>query len=487
MPSNTKRSPRSRASEERAEPTWRAALRARIRGAVWLGFIVGTGALLMLSIAEGGAPSMAFLAWGPDSGSEVASARATAPVPVVRSFTKTPLHREALEAPLKSEPVITNASGVPAEPPAVPAVPPPWTLPSNAIDPTLAETRDGRLVQTLSTGEEIEFTLEPDLQATAKMELSRYGVEHGSIVAMDPVTGELIAYAEHAEGKPNLRHLAVQANGPAASIFKMVTATALLENGLSPTSEICTRGGLRKLSLGHLRPDAARDTRCETLKEAFGASTNAAFARWSDQLLDAPKLNEVANRYLFGRRIPFVYGVGVSAPVIPKGSRLGFAKAAAGFSRTSMSPLHAAMMAGAVANGGKMMAPRLVRRATRGDEVLYEAATAELASVMSAETASALTDVMLSTTTTGTAKKFFIKNGREKIRGVSFAAKTGHLSGGEGLHGHYSWFVAFAPAEEPEVAVAALVVNGEVWTTKGAVLAQRFLASYFNDKRRAAQ
>ena len=134
-----------------------------------------------------------------------------------------------------------------------------------------------------------------------------------------------------------------------------------------------------------------------------------------------------------------------------------------------------------------MMAPRLVRRASRGGAVLYEAATAELASVMSADTARSLTDIMLSTTTTGTAKKFFIKNGREKIPGVAFAAKTGHLSGGEGLHGHYSWFVAFAPAEEPEVAVSALVVNGEVWTTKGAVVAQRFLSSYFKSRYRAAQ
>jgi penicillin-binding protein A len=481
MSLNTKRSSHPRASQEAVESTWRISLRSRVRGALWIGFFVGMAALVVLSVAEGGAPSMAFLAWGPSEGDERSAARAQAPVPVVRSYSKaiTASEETAVAAALPTEKTPAPMAPIPTETP--------WTLPSNAINPSLAEARDGCLVQPLEDGVDIEFTLQPELQAAAQQELSRYGVEHGSIVAIDPVTGELIAYAEHAEGKPNLRHLAVQANGPAASIFKLVTTTALLESGLTPGTEICTRGGLRKLTLNQLRVDTSRDTRCESLKEAFGSSTNAAFARWADNHLDSTKLLDVANRFLFGRRIPFVYGVGVSAPTIPKGSRLGFAKAAAGFSRTSLSPLHAAMMVGAVANGGKMMAPRLVRRATRGDDVLYEATTAELTSVMSAGTAGALTEIMLSTTTTGTAKKFFIKNGREKIPGVAFAAKTGHLSGGDGLHGHYSWFVAFAPAEEPEIAVAALVVNGEVWTTKGAVVAQRFLASYFNNKQRAAQ
>jgi peptidoglycan glycosyltransferase len=483
MSGNTKRSPRSHTSRESDGPTWRDALRSRVRSALWAGLFVGTAVLIGLSIVEGGAPSMALLAWGPNTGSDAVTARDLAPVPVVRSYNK----GESADAPqLVEQHAEPTAAPETAAAPVAEAAP--WTLPSSQIDVSLAELRDGsRLTQTLADGVEIEFTLEPELQAAAKQELSRYGVEHGSLVAIDPITGELLAYAEHAEGKPGLRHLAVQANGPAASIFKIVTTTALLESGLNPASEICTRGGLRKLTLKHLRAETSRDTRCETLKDAFGASTNAAFARWSDQLLDATKLSEVARRFLFGRRIPFVYGVGVSAPAIPKGSRLGFAKAAAGFSRTSLSPLHAAMLVGAVANGGKMMAPRLVRRATRGEEILYEASTAELSSVMPADTAAALTDIMLSTTTTGTAKKFFIKNGREKIPGVVFAAKTGHLSGGEGLHGHYSWFVAFAPAEEPEIAVAALVVNGEVWTTKGVVVAQRFLASYFNSKKRAAQ
>ena len=445
---------------------------------------MGAACLIALSVAEGGAPSMDFLRWSAPSlaDSSEGAAKPAPPIPIVRSLTRSPLVETpelALAAPIDAGSAAKATQAEAVEPKA-------WTLPSSLIDASSAEARDGRLIQSLEDETEIELTLEPDLQAAAKEILARYQVEHGSIVALDPVTGELLAYAEHAEGKPGLRHLPVQANGPAASIFKMVTATALLEAGIGPESEICTRGGLRKLTLNHLRADAKRDTRCESLKEAFGASTNAAFARWADQKLDAATLNEVAGRFLFGRRIPFVYGVGVSAPVLPGGSRLGFARAAAGFSRTSLSPLHAAMMAGAVANGGKMMAPRLVRRASKGSEVLYEAATAELARVMEPNVAAALTEVMLSTTTTGTAKKFFIKNGKEHIPGISLAAKTGHLSGGDGLHGHYSWFVAFAPAEQPEVALAALVVNGEVWTTKGAVLARRFLSHYFNKKERAA-
>jgi len=420
---------------------------------------------------------MAWLAWGPGSLAQAPSDAElpSPPVPVVRSPEVPAAQEVALAGAGRDHPV--EAAREPVR----------WSLPSGVIDPAIAKVTDGRLVQDLSDGVQIEFTLEPRLQAVAKEALARYQVGHGVMVALDPTTGELLAYAEHAEGKPETRHLPVQANGPAASIFKLVTTTALLESGLEPTSTICTRGGLRKLTLNHLRADPKRDTRCETLAEAFGNSTNAAFARWSDERLDASKLREVGSRFLFGRRIPFVYGVSVSAPIIPSGSRLGFARSAAGFSRTSLSPLHAALLVSAVANGGKMMAPRMVRRATRGQEVLYEAETAELTRVMQPDTAASLTEIMVATTTTGTAKKFFIKNGRERIPGVAIAAKTGHLSGGEGLAGHYSWFVAFAPAEEPEVAVAAMIVNGEVWTTKGAVVARRFLTAYFNDRERAAQ
>ena len=463
-------------------------VRARTRRARGLGRGRGAASLGVLSLAEGGAPSLAFLDWQPaaeHSEPTAALKRPAPPIPVVRSVTRSPLVENPGPILAGSDQQVPQAPA-PALKASAPAVPAQWTLPSSAIQPDLAVAKDGRLVQALEDGTQIEFTLEPGLQVAAKEVLARYQVEHGAIVALDPVTGELLAYAQHAEGKPGVRHLPVQANGPAASIFKLVTAAALLERGVTPATEICTRGGLRKLTLNHLRPDVARDTRCETLKEAFGASTNAAFARWADEYLDADVLSDAAERFLFGRRIPFVYGVGVSAPVIPGGSRLGFAKAAAGFSRTSLSPLHAAMLVGAVANGGKMMAPRLVRRATDGEEVLYEAATAVLASPIGPEIAHALTEVMLSTTTTGTAKKFFIKNGREHIPGIALAAKTGHLSGGDGLHGHYSWFVAFAPAEQPEIAMAALVVNGEVWTTKGAVLARRFLSHYFDEKNKAA-
>lgn len=96
---------------------------------------------------------------------------------------------------------------------------------------------------------------------------------------------------------------------------------------------------------------------------------------------------------------------------------------------------------------------------------------------MSPETADQLTTVMLETVRSGTARKFFAQ--RRRLEGVSIAAKTGHLAARlDGRAVHYSWFMAFAPAERPEIAVAAVVVLGEQWTVKGVVPARDVLEAW---------
>ncbi len=362
-----------------------------------------------------------------------------------------------------------------------------WAIPAGLVDVAQAQEAQGRLRQVLADGTQIELTLRPSLQRAAMTALRKYRVEYGVIVVVAPHTGDLLALAEYADGRPDLRQMALQGDGPAASVFKIVTSAALIdEAGLTPASEICTHGGQRFLTLAHLDPDPRRDRKCTTLADALGQSNNVAFARWADQHLTPASLQAVAERFLFNRSIPFLWTVGVSQAQLPTGSRLGFAKSAAGFVGTTLSPLHAALIAAAIANRGVMMTPRLVARATRGGQTLYEAQHAQLAKVLSPETARALAQMMVHTTTgEGTAARFFMRRKRPRIRGLTVAGKTGSLSARGGPARHYSWFVGFAPAERPEIALAALVVNGETWTTKGAVLAREVLTAW-NDERRAA-
>ncbi len=359
-----------------------------------------------------------------------------------------------------------------------------WAIPAGEVDVDRAAVDGRSLVQTVSDGTRLELTLDPMLQRAAKRSLAKYQVDYGVVVALDPKTGALLTLAEHAEGRPELRHLALQAEGPAASVFKVISSAALLEYaGLSPDDRICTRGGHRGLSLAHLRPHATRDRDCQSFAEALGASNNVAFGRWSDQLLKPAQLQAMAERFLFNRRLPFLWGVAVSRARVPTSSRLGFARAAAGFEGTTLSPLHAALLMGAIANGGKMMAPRLVRRASRGDQVVYEASAAELTQAVAPRTADQLLRMMVETTTTGTGRRFFTRNDKPRIPGVAIAGKTGSLSSKDtGVTRHYSWFVAAAPAEHPEIVIASLVVNGAEWRTKGIVPARELLEHYFKRK-----
>src|SRR5580704_14134503 len=114
-------------------------------------------------------------------------------------------------------------------------------------------------------GEVARLTLDPELQAAAWSILSAYHLREAAIVAMDTETGAVLAYASHLEHGPQ-RDLVVEATAPAASVFKIVTATALLEaGGLSADTRQCYGGGEQKILPSDLVDDALRDRWCVTL------------------------------------------------------------------------------------------------------------------------------------------------------------------------------------------------------------------------------
>jgi penicillin-binding protein A len=101
--------------------------------------------------------------------------------------------------------------------------------------------------------------------------------------------------------------------------------------------------------------------------------------------------------------------------------------------------------------------------------------------VIRPEVAAALAHMMKTTVTEGTARKVFRRDRlarRSPLREVSVAGKTGSLSEREPFR-DYSWFVGFAPADDPQVAVAVVAVNERVWRVKAPSLAHEALGAYF--------
>jgi cell division protein FtsI/penicillin-binding protein 2 len=279
---------------------------------------------------------------------------------------------------------------------------------------------------------------------------------------VDVRTGRVLAHAARNAKGPD-RSLTQRAWAPAASVFKIVTTAALLEDGVSPSQRVCYSGGLRRLMPRDLLDDPRRDLSCRTLSEALSQSTNAVFAKLASRHLDREELTRYARA--FGFRDRLAPGLEPSPADIPADD-FERARTAAGFFHVKLSALHGALLAGAVARGGEMPLPG-----------------GESRRVMREDTARALGAMLVDTTTHGTARKaFFDRRGRPYLGKVKVAGKTGSLAERDPTFRDYSWFVGYAPAEKPTVAVGVVVENGPRWWTRGHFLAREILQTYFKNR-----
>jgi len=319
-------------------------------------------------------------------------------------------------------------------------------------------------------GKHVRISVEPALQKQMARLFRSYSPMQGALVAIDPKTGKVLALVEYAkDGKSD--GLAVKPLYPAASVFKIITGAALLEAGVSPSAETCYHGGLRGV-VGRLLEDKPHmDRRCMSLSMALAKSANMVFAKMAVKHLDGESLRKAAERFLFNRPIWDV-PVEASPADIPDG-KLDLAKSAAGFGKVKLSPLHAALIAAAVGNGGIAYEPSLIEEV---DGVAFK--PTESSRLLKEETAAALRDMMKSTVTEGTATSSFRERGRSVLGDIAVAGKTGSLSNHKRPYMDYSWFVGFAPADDPKIAVAAVVVNGLKWRIHAPYVAREAFRAY---------
>lgn len=326
-----------------------------------------------------------------------------------------------------------------------------------------------------------ELSVDADLQKFSERALAAAKLRTGAAVAIDVNTGRVLAFASYPTGAT---HQAALATAPAASVFKMITGTALLETGkVTPKTEECFGGGgSQRLTDRDLAVDPARDHTCVSLAHAMGHSTNAVFARLAMRLVPKESLKKVAERLRFTRDF------GLDVPLqpskyAPPDDDGGYARTAAGFWNTTLSAPHAAWLSAVVAGRGSTPTPWLIARAERegASPYVHEAAAAE--AVISPETASSLNEMLSTTVTDGTARKAFHDGaGRSFVGDVAVAGKTGTLTD-HANKVYYTWFTSFAPAAPmaglDPIAVAVLAANGPDWKIKANVIAREILRHSF--------
>lgn len=347
-----------------------------------------------------------------------------------------------------------------------------------------ATLRGGRLVQTLRDGTQVTYSIDPDLQQWAMTYLQQNELPYGAMVLYELEGSRLLVMAGHSSRHREMgsQELCLAPWAPAASVFKLVTASALLENGVPADTKICYHGGLRGLHKRHIVDNPRLDRTCHTLAYAVAKSVNPIMGKLAVRYLDQRKLGRWSKRFGFNAPVPFELGVEPSKAEVPKGD-LELARVAAGFWHTEISALHGAVIGGVAATGGLLKWPGIVERVRRANGRMEIPEPPEPRRVLSREAAKELAQMMVSTTTMGTGRRgFFSRRGKPFLPEVDVGGKTGSLSRHK-PYLHYNWFVGFAPAKKPKVAFAVLLGNPARWRVKAHTAARMLLDQYLRARK----
>jgi peptidoglycan glycosyltransferase len=326
-------------------------------------------------------------------------------------------------------------------------------------------------------GSAVELTIDEKAQRAAYDAL---GDQRGAAVAIEVKTGRILALvskpsfdpsdlAGHSSkevveayeklladpGKPLVNRALAGDTYPPGSVFKLVTTAAALENGMSAETEIDAPdtyrlpgtttdlrnfGGSQCAASGHM-----------SLANALRISCNTAFAALGNELGEE-ELAKQAQSFGFEQEIQVPMSAAISR--YPTGQNdAQVAISAIGQQDVRVTPLQVAMMSAAIANDGVLMQPYLVDRVRTADlSVVSETKPQELGRAVSSSTARQLTEMMVGVVENGTGTS-------AQLSGIQVAGKTGTAETGGDAAPH-AWFTAFAPADDPEIAVAVVVENG---------------------------
>jgi peptidoglycan glycosyltransferase len=355
--------------------------------------------------------------------------------------------------------------------------------------------RGSHYVADLEGGGLAQLTLHPALQKYVEDALASHHLPFAAAAVVSIPDGKVMVLAGYSKADPTLDSatLALRPWAPAASVFKVVSASALLQEGhVDPETRVCYHAGVSSVLRDNLIDMPAIDHSCASLGYGIGKSQNAIIAKLVSRNLRPEQLERMAFAFGFGQDLSFDAPLEQSEVEIPR-EPLEFARAAAGFWHSSLSPLHGALLAATIANHGEMPAPRLIEKAVNGQGVPVALAKTASRRVLDRAVAEQVGRMMQLTTSMGTAHRSFRdRNGRPTLP-IEVAGKTGTLFYRGRAHDPslpsataileagqlgYSWFIGFAPADHPKIAFAVLLGNPAAWPLKAHSVARQLVAEY---------
>ncbi|MFI5734472.1 peptidoglycan D,D-transpeptidase FtsI family protein [Kribbella sp. NPDC051587] len=350
----------------------------------------------------------------------------------------------------------------------------------NGSDPSLAFRR---IIDVISNrpqqGASVGLTLNGAAQMAAYKGL---GDKKGAVVAIEPKTGKILALASTPSYDPNqlashdldkaqaywnklakdpdkpALNRAARETYPPGSTFKLVTAAAALSSGqYTPETKVNSPA---ELPLPQTTTPLVNEDRKNcggsnnaTLTIALRYSCNTAFGSVG-MTLGADALRDQAAKFGFGeRQLPELSGVASAFPADPNQPQT--AQSAIGQFDVRATPLQMAMVAAGIANKGEVMKPYLVQSVkTANLKTVSETKPESLHQAVTPEVAAQLTGMMIDVVKNGTGKK-------GQIDGIEVAGKTGTAQTSP-ERPPFAWFTAFAPANDPQIAVAVMIESADV-------------------------
>jgi cell division protein FtsW (lipid II flippase)/cell division protein FtsI/penicillin-binding protein 2 len=326
-------------------------------------------------------------------------------------------------------------------------------------------------------GNDIVLTIDSRVQAAAERALAG---RRGACVAIDPRTGEVLALASSPTYEPAsvdaswaqlskggaaapLVDRALSSVYPPGSTFKVVTLTGALAAGVAGPSTVYGGPAVLEIGGGKVTNFEGGGYGSVTLEKATASSVNTVFAQVADQL-GAERLVATARGFGFDKATPFALPVTPSIMSAPESmtrwetawAGVGQPVGAGAVKGPVATPLEMALVAAGIANGGVVMEPRLLGPVTgpSGETIVAPTAFTAWTKACDPAVAALVRDMMVGVVKSGSGT-------RAAIKGVRVAGKTGTAEVGKGIATH-AWFIAFAPADAPVVAVAIVLENAGV-------------------------
>ncbi len=347
-----------------------------------------------------------------------------------------------------------------------------------------AHVQGDTLVAPTYGGGSILYTIDPALQMRVQEIMRSKDVPYGVFVAIEPKSGKILAMSGYSSVDPAWGNTPYFNLYPMASLFKIITAAAALElKRVEPETLFAYRGASHSENPKNWGVNPGQSTQSMPLSLALGKSINPVFGRLASDYVGVDTIMTYAHRFGFNQTLfPGTPVIPSRAAVPNDDSQLRLMGAGLG-REVKISPLHAAVIMAAIANQGEMMTPLLAQEIRdKGGNVLYSTQARSIRKLVGKETADQLTRMLLTTVTKGTSRKaFHDRRGRPLLASITVAAKTGSINGTE-PSGHYSWFAAFAPVEDPQIAIVALIINQDKWKIKATYLGEQALEQFFSEK-----